>query len=70
METNNDSKIHGWRKLAAVLIFIGGVLSSSSLLCYLGKINGTEYNAGLTTAGLAVMAYLGANAIQKFARKE
>jgi len=70
METNNGSKLLGKRKLTAVLVFVCGVLSSSSLLCHLGKISGSEYNAGLTTAGLAVMAYLGANAVQKFARKE
>ena len=70
MEMNdNGSKLLGKRKLAAVLVFVGGVLFSSGILCYLGKISGSEYNAGLTTAGLAMMAYLGANAIQKFAKK-
>jgi hypothetical protein len=66
----SNGTIHGRRKLYAALISSCWILLSSSVLCYLGKIDGTQYNAGLTTASLLVMAYLGANAVQKFAPGE
>ena len=62
----------GKRKLAATIIFSCGCLLSCTLLVWAGKISGTEYTSGLSTAGFAVMAYLGANAagaaIQKFGK--
>ena len=56
----------GKRKLIATLVFTCGCLISCTLLVGAGKISGAEYTQGLSTAGLAVMAYLGANAVQKF----
>jgi hypothetical protein len=58
--------MHGKRKLVASLVFSCGVLLSCTTLAWVGKISGVEYTQGLSTAGLAVMAYLGANAVQKF----
>ena len=66
METNNGDTIHGKRKYYAIVVLAGGCLLSSSILCGIGKISGAEYNAGLTTTSLMVMAYFGANAAQKF----
>ena len=63
---NNGNLFMGKRKLIAALIFSCGCLLSCTTLAWAGKINGAEYNSGLTTAGLAIMAYLGANAVQKF----
>ena len=57
----------GKRKLVAALVFSCGCLISCTFLAWNGKISGTEYTQGLSSAGLAVMAYLGANAVQKFA---
>jgi hypothetical protein len=65
---NNNGSLHGRRKLYAALIFSCGCLISCTLLTWVGKISGTEYTQGLSTAGLAIMAYLGANAVQKFAK--
>jgi len=56
----------GKRKLIASLVFSCGCLISCTVLAWAGKISGTEYTSGLSTAGLAIMAYLGANAVQKF----
>jgi len=56
----------GKRKLIAALVFSCGCLLSCTLLAWAGKISGVEYTQGLSTAGLAIMAYLGANAVQKF----
>ena len=68
METNNGDIIHGKRKYYAAIILAGGALLSSSVLCGIGKISGAEYNAGLTTTSLMVIAYFGANAVQKFSK--
>ena len=62
----NGDSIHGKRKLIAVLVTYCGMLLSSSILVGIGKISDQVYSSGLTTSGLLVMAYFGANAAQKF----
>lgn len=67
---SNGYEIRGIRKFILGLVFSVGVLISSTILCWSGKIDGPQYNAGLTTAGLTIAFVCGANAAQKFARKE
>ena len=64
----NESYIHGKRKLITALIAYCGMLLSCSILVYFDKISDQVYSSGLTTSSLMVMAYLGANAAQKFSK--
>ena len=74
METNNGSKIHGKRKLIAVVLYTVGVFVIGSGLVATGKISGQEFIAALDAAKYVVMCYLGVNAVgaavQKFGKKE
>jgi hypothetical protein len=70
MVASNGYEIRGVRKFILGIVFAVGVLISCTALCWSGKITGQEYNAGLTTAGLTIAFVTGANAAQKFARKE
>ena len=74
METNNGSKIHGKRKLIAVVLYTVGVLVIGSGLVASGKITGQEFISALDSAQYVVMCYLGVNAVgaavQKFGKKQ
>lgn len=74
MVTNNGSKIHGKRKLIAVVLYTVGVFVIGSGLVATGKISGQEFIAALDAAKYVVIAYLGVNAVgaavQKFGKKE
>ena len=73
MVTNNGSKIHGKRKLTAVVLYTVGVFAIGSGLVASGKISGAEFISALDAAKYVVIAYLGVNAvgagIQKFGKK-
>jgi hypothetical protein len=62
-----NGALYGKRKFYASLIMGGGMLVSNSVLCYLGKISGAEYIAGLTPTLLVVGLFFGTNAVKAFA---
>ncbi|MCK5020714.1 MAG: hypothetical protein KAS32_27080 [Candidatus Peribacteraceae bacterium] len=74
METNNGSKIHGKRKLIAVVLYTCGVFVIGSGLVAASKITGQEFISALGAAKYVVIAYLGVNAagaaINKFGKKQ
>ena len=64
-----NGALYGKRKFYASLIISCGMLVSNSVLCYLGKISGSEYVSGLTPVLFVVGLFFGANAVKAFAGK-